>query len=186
MVRNLAPWWRCILRPFCIRATTTVQATRSSSGSSSSSYSCSRYWGFVQKVSVKHSLNQQQGVTWSKYWYMSPVKFHQYCLLKEYKMIQKSWGLPGKFLQPPAELPLTQRPSFTDTVQLFLSSPCSVSGVRLHISNLVKFFLKSSKDILDGNMKDACNELGTRLKHHKFVNNWNFICNRLTALAIIS
>lgn len=66
-------------------------------------------------------------------------------------------GLPGKFLQPPAELPLTQRPWLTDTVQLCLSSPCSVSGVRLHISNFVKFLLKSSKDILEGNMKEeAC------------------------------
>lgn len=55
---------------------------------------------------------------------------------------------PGKFLQPPAELPLTQRPWLTDTVQLFLSSPCRASGVRLHSSNFVKLLLKFSKDIL--------------------------------------
>ncbi|TNN76167.1 hypothetical protein EYF80_013698 [Liparis tanakae] len=52
-------------------------------------------------------------------------------------------------LRPPAELPLTHRPSLTDTVQLRRSSPCSVSGVKLHISSLVKFLLKSSKDILE-------------------------------------
>lgn len=54
MVRNRAPCWRCILRPFCIRATTKVHVPCRSSGSSSSSYSCSRYWGLVQNVSAKH------------------------------------------------------------------------------------------------------------------------------------
>lgn len=69
------------------------------------------------------------------------------------KIQKQNRGLPGKFLQPPVELPLTQRPSLIDTVQLFLSSPCSVSGVRLHISNFVKFLLKSSKDILQRKIK---------------------------------
>lgn len=70
---------------------------------------------------------------------------------------KKIEGLPGKFLQPPAELPLTQRPWLTETVQLCLSSPCNVSGVKLHISNFEKFLLKSSKDILEGKMKkEAC------------------------------
>lgn len=69
------------------------------------------------------------------------------------KIQKQNSGLPGKFLQPPVELPLTQRPSLIDTVQLFLSSPCSVSGVRLHISNFVKFLLKSSKDILQRKIK---------------------------------
>lgn len=61
---------------------------------------------------------------------------------------------PGKFLQPPAELPLTQRPWLTDTVQLFLSLPCRASGVRLHSSNFVKLLLKFSKDILWGKVSE--------------------------------
>lgn len=63
MVRNRGPWWRCILRPFCIRATTKVHVPWRSSGSSSSSYSCSRYWGLVQNVSAKH----KERLTVSKY-----------------------------------------------------------------------------------------------------------------------
>lgn len=81
---------------------------------------------------------------------------------------------PGKFLHPPAELPLTQRPSFTDTVQLCLSSPCNVSGVRLHISSLVKFFLKSSKDILDNNMKEDICRLNFVEKMRKMWMWWGF------------
>lgn len=64
-------------------------------------------------------------------------------------MFWKYRGLLLLFLQPPAELPRTQRPSLTDTVQLVLSSHCKVSGVRLHISSFVKFFLNSSKAILE-------------------------------------
>lgn len=52
MVKRLAPILRSFLRFFCIRATTTVQATSLSSGSSSSSSKRSRYWGFVQNVSA--------------------------------------------------------------------------------------------------------------------------------------
>lgn len=68
--------------------------------------------------------------------------------------LKKNNGLRGKFLQPPAELPLTHRPSLTDTVQLCLSSQPRASGVKLHISSLVKFLVKSANDILEGNVKE--------------------------------
>lgn len=43
-----------------------------------------------------------------------------------------------------------------------------MSGVRLHISSLVKFLLKSSKDILDRNTKEECLEktISGRGIHH--------------------
>lgn len=46
---------------------------------------------------------------------------------------------PGKLRQPPAEQPLTQRPSFTDTVQVCNLSDSRASAVRLQISSFVKW-----------------------------------------------
>lgn len=46
---------------------------------------------------------------------------------------------PGKLRQPPAEQPLTQRPSFTDTVHDCSLSDSRASAVRLQISSFVKW-----------------------------------------------
>ncbi|CAB1342689.1 unnamed protein product [Coregonus sp. 'balchen'] len=94
------------------KATMTVHATCSgSSGSSSSSYRRMRYCGLVQNVSVGHQIGD----------------------------VPKVNLVPGKFLQPPAELPRTQRPSLTATVHLWDLSSSSASGVRLQISSLSSF-----------------------------------------------
>lgn len=60
---------------------------------------------------------------------------------------------PGKLRQPPAEQPRTQRPSFTDTVQVWSLSDSRASAVRLQISSLVKWKMKSSYDILGNGMR---------------------------------
>ena len=53
-----------------------------------------------------------------------------------------------KFLQPPAETCFCQDPKLISIAQLFLPESCAESGLSMQISTLVKYFLKSSYDIL--------------------------------------
>ena len=54
-----------------------------------------------------------------------------------------------KFLQPPAETCFCQDPKLISIAQLFLPESCAESGLSMQISTLVKYFLKSSYDILE-------------------------------------